>query len=124
MIPDHDREILSKAVCLPFLIKALQRDLKVVEVSPFKFKSPYEVIIEEIIKDVKKDLAEVKRYMHKNNMELVYTGKSEVTTNYLFLYKGYEEPTNYYNPRLRNKVEELFEGYMNDGQNKNSDPST
>ncbi|MEK3887324.1 hypothetical protein [Bacillus sp. FSL K6-3431] len=123
MIPDHDREILSKAVCLPFLIKVLQRDLKVVEVNPFKFKGPYMVVIEELMKVIKKDLAEVKRYLYKNNIKIVYVGKDETSTNYLFLYNGFEEKTNYFNPHLGNKVEEMLREYMNGGQSKNSDPS-
>ena len=31
---------------------------------------------------------------------------------YMFIYKGYEEHHNYFNPRIRNKVQELMEMYL------------
>jgi len=33
-------------------------------------------------------------------------------TGFLFLYKGYEEQHNYFNPRIRNKVQELLSLYL------------
>jgi hypothetical protein len=111
-IPEEDRNIMEKAIYLPMVLIVLNRDLTVVENSPFKLKKPYLQLIEETIKSIQKELAEVKRYMQKNNLKVMETKRDDAFTMYMFLYKGYEEAHNYFNPRIRNKVQELMEFYF------------
>ena len=111
-IPEDDRNIMEKAIYLPMVLIILNRDLTVVEKSPFKLKKPYLELIEETMKSIQKELAEVKQYMKKNNLQVVETKRDDAFTMYLFLYKGYEEAHNYFNPRIRNKVQELMEFYF------------
>ncbi|WP_235872189.1 hypothetical protein [Siminovitchia acidinfaciens] len=111
-IPGNERDIIEQAIYLPMLLTVLQRDLSVVEQSPFKLKKPYRHLIEHTMREVQKELAEVKRYLHKNNIRVERMKSDEIFTMYLFLYKGYEEHHNYFNPRLRNKVEELLNFYL------------
>ncbi len=111
-IPEEDRNIMEKAIYLPMVLIVLNRDLTVVENSPFKLKKPYLELIEETMKSIQTELAEVKRYMKKNNLRVMETKRDEAFTMYMFLYKGYEEAHNYFNPRIRNKVQELMEFYF------------
>lgn len=111
-IPENERDIIEQAIYLPMLLTVLQRDLSVVEKSPFKLTKPYQHLIESTIREVQKELAEVKRYLHKNNIRVERLKSDEIFTMYLFLYKGYEEHHNYFNPRLRNRVEELMSLYL------------
>ncbi|WP_062105316.1 hypothetical protein [Bacillus niameyensis] len=111
-IPMNDRDIIEQAIYLPMLLTVLSRDLRIVQKSPFKLKDPYVELIEETMKSIQKDLAEAKRYMHKNNIKIERLKSDDAFTMYLFLYKGYEEMHNYFNPRLRNRVEELMRSYM------------
>jgi hypothetical protein len=111
-IPDEDRNIMEKAIYLPMLLIVLNRDLSVVKNSPFKLKQPYEELIEETIKTIQKELAEVKQYMKTNNLKVFETDRDDAFTMYMFLYKGYEEHHNYFNPRIRNKVQELMGIYF------------
>ena len=111
-IPENDRTIMEKAIYLPIILIILNRDLMTVEKSPFKLKKPYLELIEETMKDIQKELAEVKQYMKKNNMQVMETKRDDAFTMYLFLYKGYEEHHNYFNPRIRNKVQELMGIYL------------
>lgn len=111
-IPENERDIIEQAIYLPLLLTVLQRDLSVVEKSPFKLPKPYQHLIESTIREVQKELAEVKRYLHKNNIRVERLKSDEIFTMYLFLYKGYEEHHNYFNPRLRNRVEELMSLYL------------
>ena len=110
-IPEDDRNIMEKAIYLPMVLIILNRDLSVVEKSPFKLKKPYIVLIEETMKIIQRELAEVKQYMKKNNLKVIQTKRDDAFTMYMFLYKGYEEAHNYFNPRIRNKVQELMEFY-------------
>ncbi|MBY0144842.1 hypothetical protein [Neobacillus niacini] len=111
-IPEDDRNIMEKAIYLPMVLIVLNRDLTVVEKSPFKLKKPYLELIEETMKSIQTELAEVKRYMKKNNLKVIETKRDDAFTMYMFLYKGYEEAHNYFNPRIRNKVQELMEFYF------------
>ncbi|AZU61203.1 hypothetical protein [Neobacillus mesonae] len=111
-IPEHDRDIMEKAIYLPMVLIILNRDLTVVQNSPFKLKKPYLELIEETMKDVQRELGEAKQYMKKNKLKVIETKRDDAFTMYLFIYKGYEENHNYFNPRIRNKVQELMETYF------------
>ncbi|MEH7073662.1 hypothetical protein [Neobacillus drentensis] len=111
-IPEGDRDIMEQAMYLPMVLIILNRDLNVVEKSPFKLKQPYLDLIEETMKEIQRELADVKQYMKKNNLQVVETKRDDAFTMYRFIYKGYEENHNYFNPRIRNKVQELMEAYL------------
>ncbi|WP_342430207.1 hypothetical protein [Neobacillus sp. FSL H8-0543] len=111
-IPEGDRDIMEKAIYLPMVLIVLNRDLSVVETSPFKLKKPYLELIEDTMKAIQKELAEVKLYMKKNKLQVIETKRDDAFTMYMFLYKGYEESHNYFNPRIRNKVQELIQSYF------------
>ncbi|MBS4193610.1 hypothetical protein [Lederbergia citri] len=111
-IPTGDRDIIEQAIYLPMLLTVLNRDLIVVNTSSFKLKKPYLELIEETMKAIQKDLAEVKRYLHKNNIKVERLKSDDAFTMYMFVYKGYEEEHNYFNPRLRNRTEELLRYYL------------
>ncbi|MBW8349696.1 hypothetical protein K0H71_09585 [Bacillus sp. IITD106] len=111
-IPTGDRDIIEQAIYLPMLLTVLNRDLIVVNKSSFKLKKPYLELIEEAMKAIQKDLAEVKRYLHKNHIKVERLKSDDAFTMYMFVYKGYEEEHNYFNPRLRNRTEELLRYYL------------
>jgi hypothetical protein len=111
-IPEDERDIMEMAIYLPMVLIILNRDLNVVTNSPFKLKKPYLNLIEETMKEIQRELAEVKQYMKKNKLQVIETNRDEAFTMYMFIYKGYEENHNYFNPRIRNKVQELLERYL------------
>jgi hypothetical protein len=111
-IPEKDRDILEQAIYLPMVLTVLNRDLSVIGKSPFKLKQPYLNLVEETMKVIQKELAEVKKYMQKNKLKVQQLQSDEAFTMFMFLYKGYEEHHNYFNPRIRNKVQELLEFYL------------
>jgi hypothetical protein len=111
-IPEEDRNIMEKAIYLPMVLIVLNRDLSVVEKSSFKLKKPYLELIEETMKDIQGELAEVKKYMKRNKLQVTEINRDDAFTMYLFIYKGYEENHNYFNPRIRNKVQELMTVYF------------
>ncbi len=50
--------------------------------------------------------------MKQHQIKVEKLKSDETFTMYLFLYKGYEEHHNYFNPRLRNRSEELLRYYL------------
>ncbi|MDZ5470240.1 hypothetical protein SM124_00630 [Bacillus sp. 31A1R] len=111
-IPEDDRNILEKAIYLPMVLTVLNKDLLVIHESPFKLKQPYLELVEETMKVIQRELAEVKQYMKRNNLKVFEAKRDEAFTMFTFLYKGYEEHHNYFNPRLRNRVQELMQYYL------------
>ncbi|MFI8576575.1 hypothetical protein ACIGEL_12785 [Rossellomorea aquimaris] len=111
-IPENDRNILEQAIYLPMVLTILNRDLQIVDSSPFKLKRPYLEMIEETMKVIQGELAHVKKYMRNNKMKVERIQSDDAFTMYMFLYKGYEEHHNYFNPRLRNRVEDLMRHYL------------
>ncbi|WP_428911332.1 hypothetical protein [Niallia sp. Krafla_26] len=111
-IPEGDRNIMEKAIYLPMVLTILNRDLEIVNCSPFKLKQPYLELIEETMKIIQKELKEVKYYMRQQKLKVEQISHDDAFTGFLFLYKGYEEQHNYFNPRIRNKVQELLSFYL------------
>ena len=111
-IPEKDRDMIEQAIYLPMVLTILNRDIAVVQQSPFKLKQPYLKLIEEAMKIVQKELAGVKRYLKAQQIKVYQEKRDQAFTMYTFLYKGYEEQHNYFNPRIRNKVQELLEFYL------------
>ncbi|MGD7045231.1 hypothetical protein [Jeotgalibacillus proteolyticus] len=111
-IPAEDRDLLENAFYFPMLLTVLERDRQLIEQSSFKLKKPYLEIIEAAMRAVQADLAAVKKKMKMKNMKVVKLGSDEAFTSYLFIYRGYEERHNYFNPRLRNHTENLLRFYL------------
>ncbi len=111
-IPEEERDMMEKAIYLPMVITVLNRDLSVIDKSPFKLKKPYLLLVEETLKVIQNELAEVKRCMKQQQLKVAEIHRDEAFTMFMFLYKGFEEHHNYFNPRIRNKVQELLEYYL------------
>ncbi|WP_445486595.1 hypothetical protein [Niallia sp. 03133] len=111
-IPEKDRHIMEQAIYLPMLLTILNRDLLVIKNSSFKLKQPYIELVEITMKTIQSELHKTKNYMKSHNMKIQETKRDDAFTMFLFLYNGYEEYHNYFNPRLRNKVQELLQYYL------------
>ena len=111
-IPTEERNVMEKAIYLPMVLTVLARDLQVIKTSPFKLKQPYILLIDETMKQVQAELKHASHYMRTHQLKVEETKRDESYTSFLFLYKGYEEYHNYFNPRIRNKVQELLEYYF------------
>ncbi|KQL19098.1 hypothetical protein [Cytobacillus solani] len=111
-IPNEDRDIIEQAMYLPMFLTVLEKDRNIIDKAPFILKEPYLNLVEETIRAVQKDLKVVKDKMRQKNMKVQQIGHDEAFTMYSFLYEGFEEQHNYFNPMIRNKVHELMEHYL------------
>lgn len=111
-IPEDDRDVIEQAIYLPMVLTVLERDRLIFEQLPFKLKQPYLNLIENTIKAVQADYKIVKEKMRKEQMKVQEIDRDRDFTNYAFLYKGFEEHHNYFNPALRNRVEALMVYYL------------
>lgn len=111
-IPNDVRDLIEQSIYLPMAISIFNRDLAVIEKSPFKLNRPYLTLVEEALKLAQKDLAIVKQHLRQQKIKVQEVERDEAFTLYSFLYNGYEEKHNYFNPRIRNKVTEIMEDYL------------
>ncbi|MCM3411206.1 hypothetical protein [Metabacillus litoralis] len=123
-IPSDVRDMIEQAIYLPMAVSIFNRDLAVIQQSPFKLHRPYLSIVEESLKLAQKDLADVKRELQKRNIKVHQVERDEAFTLYSFIYNGYEEKHNYFNPRIRNKVSEIMELYLFKPEKTNLGKST
>jgi hypothetical protein len=111
-IPDDDRDIFEQFLFLPMALTIFQRDLSIIENAPFKLKQPYIRCIEESMNHIQRDLSIIKHEMKKKKMKAEQLQRDDTFTAFLFVYKGYEEHHNYFNPRIRNYVQNVMEKYL------------
>ncbi|WP_096155210.1 MULTISPECIES: hypothetical protein [Bacillus] len=100
--------LFEQAIYLPLLIIILERDLVAIKDSKIKLKDPYVQLIDLLLKRIQLQLQTVKSAMQKQNMKLHKLNQDESFTLYAFLFNGYEEHHNYFNPRIRNKVNDML----------------
>ncbi|MCP3738832.1 hypothetical protein [Rossellomorea sp. BNER] len=111
-IPERDRDMIETTMYLPMVLKILERDMEIFDKGDFKLRRPYLELIEEAMKAVQKDLKLAKVHLRKENISIAEVERDNEFTKYSFYYKGYEEFHSYFNPRLRNKCEELLKKYL------------
>ncbi|KAB2335103.1 hypothetical protein [Bacillus mesophilum] len=111
-IPEEDRDLIEKAMYLPMVVVILEKDFKVIEKAPFKLRQPYLDLVDETLRAVQRDLKGVKDQMRKKQMKVQQTSHDESFTQFSFIWKGYEEKHNYFNPAIRNRVEALLNYYL------------
>lgn len=100
-------------IYLPMLLTILDRDAKVIEVTPVKFKSPYLAVINTAIKNVHRDLTSTHLYFKQHRMKMVKEGNDGDFTEYRFIIGAEQYNRRYMNFRLRNRSEELLSIYLN-----------
>ena len=94
------------------LIKLLERDRLIIENAPLKLNRPYLDIVENALKSVQKDLKITRDHLRKQKIKVCEVKRDSDFTMYSFIYNGYEEFHNYFNPRLRNRCLELLRFYL------------
>ncbi|MDX5474603.1 MAG: hypothetical protein LPK00_03610 [Bacillaceae bacterium] len=100
--------LFEQAIYLPLVIIILERDMVAIQDSKIKLKDPYVQLIDTVLKKIQLQLKAVKSKMQKQNMKLHKLNQDESFTLYAFLFNGYEEHHNYFNPRIRNKVNDML----------------
>ncbi|MET3658051.1 hypothetical protein [Sporosarcina psychrophila] len=112
LIPGEALLYFEKMIYLPIIIKILERDREVIEISSFKLKGPYINIVESALNSVRAELKETNVYARRKNIKLIKRGKDGTFTEYAFICGDHEETRRYLNIRLRNRTEELISVYF------------
>jgi len=112
LIPEKIGDLIEQAIYLPMVLAIFERDLLVINKAPFKLNQPYVNLVEHSITAVRQDLKIVNQQLRKEKARVEKIRSDEGFTQYMFFYQGYEQQHNYFNPRLRNRTQELLEHYL------------
>ncbi|KMJ57894.1 hypothetical protein AB685_13720 [Bacillus sp. LL01] len=104
--------LFEQAIYLPLLLIVLERDTTIIKDSSIKLKEPYLALIDQVMRKIQLQLKQIKSDMKQQHMKLHKLKQDESFTMYAFLFNGYEEHHNYFNPRIRNRVNELMMQYL------------
>lgn len=119
LMPEETFEHFNDAIYYPLLLIVLERDRSAIEIGDFKFKSPYQKLIERAETLIRADLKQSNAYFRKHKMKLNKLGNDGSFTEYEFIHGGYVNKRRYSNIRLRNRTEELLEHYLMKGEVNN-----
>lgn len=111
-ISQNDRTTLELAIFLPMVLTILSRDIIALKQAQLKLTEPYIQFLTDVQKQIQNDLRQIKQIMRVRNLKAVEEGRDEVFSQYLFIYNGYEEKRNYFNPKIRHNVEMLMKQYF------------
>jgi hypothetical protein len=108
----EDWLIVEDGIFLPMVSIILQQDIKIIEESPHKLKKPYIDLLENSLKIVQNDIAVINKKMRGKELKVIQKYKDEYFTTYTFIVSGYEEIHKYFNPVIRNKVQDKLKLYL------------
>lgn len=119
MIKREDRQVLYEYIKLDMAIKSLQRDYDVL--GSLKMSKVYLNIVDALLKDIRNDYYNKKRFLAKQKIEVVRWVKidqyfSEVTIKTA----GEDEVHQYANQALKTQTEELIFRYLRREHNANT----
>jgi hypothetical protein len=109
---EEERLLIDKFVMYPILLTLFNRDLKVVNHSPFKLKQPYISLLEKMMNQVSKDLYQVRIELRKRKIKVMEAKRDHDITEYEIFIRGYREIMRFPNVHLRNKAETLMLSYL------------
>ncbi|MGP4038318.1 hypothetical protein ACTWP4_00200 [Gracilibacillus sp. D59] len=113
-ITEEEFNIASRYLFLSMTIEVIQKDLNTLRNNNiFKISEPYIALLESVLRKAVEERRELKQEMHRKNLKVLQTDKTDQFTEYTFYAKRKEEKRNYFNPAIRKKVlviiEEFFE---------------
>ncbi|MBY6036404.1 hypothetical protein KUV80_07055 [Fictibacillus nanhaiensis] len=109
---EEERSLIEKFVMYPIVLTLFNRDLQVVNRSPFKLKQPYILLIEQMMNQVSKDLHDVRLDLQKRKIKVMDGRRDNDITEYEIFIRGYREIMRFPNVHLRNKAETLMLTYL------------
>lgn len=102
----HEERLFESFIILTLARKVLQNDLIIVEKSFFKLKEPYLNLIHSSIGTISKELFEIKKQLHQQNMKIEFGPNDGTFSEFYCYFRGYVKTSRFLNTNLRNKVQE------------------
>jgi hypothetical protein len=109
---EEERSLIEKFVMYPILLTVFNRDLQIINGSPFKLRQPYVALVEQIMNQISKDLYDVRIELRKRRIKVMDAQREGDITEYEIFIRGYREIMRFPNIHLKNKTETLMLSYL------------
>ncbi len=111
-LTQQEERLFESYIILTLARKVLQNDLLIVEKSVMKLKEPYFQLIHTSIGAISKELFEIKKQLHKQQMKIEF-GKNDGTFTECHCYfRGYTKTSRFLNAHLKNKVQDRLSDFF------------
>jgi hypothetical protein len=115
-ISEFEEELISKYIHLDFLLDTLESDLKTIDQVPLKLKTPYVMMIEEMLKNVRSDLKCVKAKLKEQNIKVFPPRKvDDMFIEYQYTAHGYQGSSKYWDAALLFASSKRLNKYLGQG---------
>ena len=111
-LTDEELELASRFLFLSMAIVVVQQDIQNIQKGAFKIKEPYIQLLEKMNTNALAERRQLRIKMENKKIRVLLINKNDSFSSYLFYCKGKEEKRNYFNPAIRNKVEEIVQEIM------------
>ncbi|MFP7494820.1 hypothetical protein SFC66_13620 [Terribacillus saccharophilus] len=107
-LSESEYKLGSRFLFLSMAIVVLQQDIRIVEKGEHKIKAYLLHNLQSMEKTAMEERRQLRIKLRQQNMKIVTAEKNDTFTTFLFITKECEEKRNYFNPAIRNKVEEIL----------------
>jgi hypothetical protein len=109
MIQEEDKKLVYDLIYLDLLIEVLERDLKAIDLSSIKFKSPYKKKIESLIKEALNERKDKRQVMRKQGIK-IFERKviDEEFIEWEYVVRGYEAVQRIWTAAIRKRLQEIL----------------
>ncbi|QKS71321.1 hypothetical protein FLK61_31940 [Paenalkalicoccus suaedae] len=113
-LTEQEENFIETYIVLTLSRAVLERDLKLVDKSPFKIKEAYEHLLHLSLQEISKQLYQVRMHLEQQQITIQSSTRDKTFSEYTVVVRNYVVTIKYVNVQLRQRVrfylEKLFTG--------------
>lgn len=112
MLSEQDKELVDRMIVLENLMLSLEKDHQMVAHVPFKIPETYQLLLEQLMDMVRKDMVALKVVFREERLKILDVREDNGFTQYQYMCKGYQSIFRYWSYAMDTKVLKAMEYYM------------
>ncbi|MDX6152113.1 hypothetical protein [Marinococcus sp. PL1-022] len=112
VMTEKEHIVIHYAVLLPIVKKVLALDTKALKSSDVRLQEPYERLFQQASNALQHDLYQLRLYMEKKNIQVVFEENDGVFTHYVYYLNGGSGRTSHLNVNLKKQTERCLHLYF------------
>ena len=112
VMTEKEHIIIHYAVLLPIVKKVLALDTKALKSSDVRLQEPYERLFQQASNALQHDLYQLRLYMEKKNIQVIFEENDGVFTHYVYYLNGGSGRTSHLNVNLKKQTERCLHLYF------------
>ncbi|SDW67097.1 hypothetical protein SAMN05421781_2066 [Marinococcus luteus] len=112
VMTEKEHIVIHYAVLLPIVKKVLALDTQALKSSGVRLQGPYERLFQQAFDALQYDLYQLRLYMQKKNMQIVFEENDGVFTHYVYYYNSGSGRTSHLNANLKKQTERCLHLYF------------